>query len=54
SRALFYVKQKDVAVEDDANAGQCLSNDAYGTCYLNGDIRRSKGIDMEVSGEPFP
>lgn len=54
SMALFYVKQKDVAVEDDANAGQCLSNDAYGTCYLNGDVRRSKGIDMEISGEPLP
>ncbi|WP_164553104.1 TonB-dependent siderophore receptor [Pseudomonas viridiflava] len=54
SFALFYVKQKDVAVEDDAHAGQCLSNDAYGTCYVNGDIRRSKGIDMEVSGEPLP
>ncbi|KPX33279.1 Outer membrane ferripyoverdine receptor [Pseudomonas coronafaciens pv. garcae] len=54
SFALFYVKQKDVAIEDNANAGQCLSNDAYGTCYLNGDIRRSKGIDMEISGEPLP
>ncbi|OUM04589.1 TonB-dependent siderophore receptor [Pseudomonas syringae] len=54
SLALFYVKQKDIAIEDDAHAGQCLSNDAYGTCYLNGDIRRSKGVDMEISGEPLP
>ncbi|WP_024673760.1 TonB-dependent siderophore receptor [Pseudomonas syringae] len=53
SFALFYVKQKDVAVEDDAHAGQCLGNDAYGTCYLNGDVRRSKGFDMEISGEPL-
>ncbi|MFH7445329.1 hypothetical protein RA265_30285, partial [Pseudomonas syringae pv. tagetis] len=45
SLAVFYVNQKDVAIEDQGNAGQCPGNDAYGTCYLNGDIRRSKGVD---------
>ncbi|RMR02253.1 Ton-B dependent siderophore receptor [Pseudomonas syringae pv. helianthi] len=54
SLAVFYVKQKDVTIEDEGNAGQCPGNDAYGTCYLNGDIRRSKGVDMEISGEPLP
>lgn len=54
SFAVFYVKQKDVAVEDDAHVGECLMNDAYGTCYLNGEVRRSKGFEMEVSGELLP
>nr|WP_236122602.1 TonB-dependent siderophore receptor [Pseudomonas cichorii] len=54
SFAMFYVKQKDVAVEDNANPGECLVNDIYGTCYLNSNIRRSKGFEMEASGEPLP
>lgn len=54
SFALFYVKQKDVAVEDDANSGRCETNDSYGTCYVNGDIRRSKGFELEASGEVLP
>ncbi|MEG5263644.1 TonB-dependent siderophore receptor [Pseudomonas sp. JDS28PS106] len=54
SLAMFYVKQKDVAVEDDANQGRCPTNDVYGTCYLNGDIRRSKGFELEASGELLP
>ncbi|MBC3955566.1 TonB-dependent siderophore receptor [Pseudomonas triticifolii] len=54
SMAVFYVKQKDVAVEDDANSGNCPTNDSYGTCYLNGDIRRSKGFELEASGELLP
>ncbi|CAM3136796.1 TonB-dependent siderophore receptor [Pseudomonas floridensis] len=52
--ALFYVKQKDVAVEDTANGGNCPGNDSYGTCYLNGDVRRSKGFELEASGEVLP
>ncbi|MBA1231553.1 TonB-dependent siderophore receptor [Pseudomonas viridiflava] len=54
SLAVFYVKQKDVAAEDDANSGNCPTNDSYGTCYLNGDIRRSKGFELEASGELLP
>ncbi|RRV07248.1 TonB-dependent siderophore receptor [Pseudomonas sp. v388] len=54
SFALFYVKQRDVAVEDDANDGRCLGNDSYGTCYVNGNIRRSKGFELEASGELLP
>ncbi|MBD9413508.1 TonB-dependent siderophore receptor [Pseudomonas sp. PDM16] len=54
SAALFYVKQEDVMVEDTANGGQCMSNDEWGTCYINGTIQRSKGIDLEASGEVLP
>nr|WP_122317781.1 TonB-dependent siderophore receptor [Pseudomonas cichorii] len=54
SLALFYVKQKDVVVEDTAHPGECMANDVYGTCYLNGNIRRSKGFEIEASGEPLP
>ncbi|MCU9946247.1 TonB-dependent siderophore receptor [Pseudomonas sp. PDM13] len=54
SAALFYVKQEDVAVEDVDNSPNCTGNDAYGTCYVNGTIQRSKGIDLEASGELLP
>ena len=54
SFAMFYVKQKDVAVEDAANSGQCPGSDSYGTCYINGDVRRSKGFELEASGEVLP
>ena len=54
SAALFYVKQEDVLVEDAANSGQCMSNDEWGTCYTNGTIQRSKGVDLEASGEVLP
>ncbi|WP_437879800.1 TonB-dependent siderophore receptor [Pseudomonas sp. LRF_L74] len=53
SLAMFYVKQEDVSVEDAANSG-CTWNDAYGTCYMNGTIQRSKGFDVEASGEVLP
>lgn len=54
SAAFFYVKQEDLMVEDVANSGQCMSNDQWGTCYINGTIQRSKGIDLEASGELLP
>ncbi|WP_454256447.1 TonB-dependent siderophore receptor [Pseudomonas sp. Marseille-Q8238] len=54
SMALFYVKQEDVLAEDKANAGKCASNDAWGTCYTNATIQRSKGVDIEASGEVLP
>ncbi|QLF93495.1 TonB-dependent siderophore receptor [Pseudomonas sp. ABC1] len=54
SLALFYIKREDVSVEDKANSGQCLSNDTWGTCYINGGIQRSKGFDVEASGEVLP
>ena len=54
SMALFYIKQEDVAVEDVDNSGACLSNDSFGTCYSNGTVKRSKGFDIEASGEVLP
>ena len=53
SMALFYIKQTDVALVDLANTN-CTSNDSEGTCYVNGTIKRSKGIDLEASGEILP
>jgi outer membrane receptor for ferric coprogen and ferric-rhodotorulic acid len=53
SMALFYIKQTDVALVDTANV-DCFSNDSSGTCYVNGTIKRSKGIDIEASGEVLP
>ncbi|QLF93504.1 TonB-dependent siderophore receptor [Pseudomonas sp. ABC1] len=55
--ALFYVKQEDVSQADDeayAAGIRCTGNDAYGTCYNNGSIQRSKGFDVEASGELLP
>ncbi|MDG6401596.1 TonB-dependent receptor, partial [Pseudomonas quasicaspiana] len=43
----------DVALVDLANTN-CSSNDSEGTCYINGTIKRSKGIDIEASGEVAP
>lgn len=53
SMALFYIKQTDVALVDLANTN-CTTNDSEGTCYVNGTIKRSKGIDIEASGEVLP
>ncbi|MBD9483348.1 TonB-dependent siderophore receptor [Pseudomonas sp. PDM14] len=54
SAALFYVKQEDVMAEDTANSGLCPDNDEWDTCYINGTVQRSKGVDLEVSGEVLP
>jgi outer membrane receptor for ferric coprogen and ferric-rhodotorulic acid len=54
SMALFYIKQDNVAFEDLANSGECVNTDATGTCYINGAVKRSKGIDIEASGEVLP
>lgn len=52
--ALFYIKQDDVFAEDTASSGRCLTNDVAGTCYVNGTVQRSRGIDIEASGEVLP
>ncbi|WP_437880269.1 TonB-dependent siderophore receptor [Pseudomonas sp. LRF_L74] len=54
SLALFYIKQEDVYGIDQANAGLCPSNDSAGTCYFNVTTQRSKGVDIEASGELLP
>lgn len=54
SMALFYIKQDDVYGVDQANAGLCPSNDSAGTCYVNVTTQRSKGFDIEASGQVLP
>lgn len=53
SMALFYIKQENVAVADNTPGVEC-ENNADGLCYLNGVTKRSKGIDIEASGEVLP
>ncbi|PHN30659.1 ligand-gated channel [Pseudomonas sp. ICMP 561] len=53
SMALFYIKQENVAIADPSNIG-CTETDVDGVCYINGAIKRSKGIDIEASGEVLP
>lgn len=52
SAALFYIKQDDVAAEDPSGA-LCEEN-IDGLCYLNSEIQRSKGYELEASGELSP
>ncbi|MCU1734440.1 TonB-dependent siderophore receptor [Pseudomonas sp. 20P_3.2_Bac4] len=53
SAALFYIKQEDLAVIDPDESHLCPTN-ASGFCQVNGLIQRSKGIDLEASGEVLP
>lgn len=53
SLALFYIKQEDSSYVDNAPGHICPSN-MNSTCYLSGVIQRSKGVDIEASGEVLP
>ncbi|NWB88009.1 TonB-dependent siderophore receptor [Pseudomonas gingeri] len=53
SAAVFYIKQKNVATVDPDENAFC-SNDPSGYCYLGGSIQRSKGYELEASGEVLP
>ncbi|WP_223810087.1 TonB-dependent siderophore receptor, partial [Pseudomonas savastanoi] len=53
SMALFYIKQKDVAALD-VNTTQTCPTSSDGSCYLQDGISRSKGVDVEASGEVLP
>ncbi|MHA6193816.1 TonB-dependent siderophore receptor [Pseudomonas wadenswilerensis] len=54
SMALFYIRQDGVYALDSANEGRCLTNDIAGSCYVNGTVQRSRGIELEASGEVLP
>ncbi|MBX8541554.1 TonB-dependent receptor [Pseudomonas cichorii] len=54
SMALFYIKQKNVAYYDQSSGTECATSSSDGFCYLQGDVKRSKGIDIEASGEVLP
>lgn len=53
SLALFYIKQEDAFYVDPDGAHTCPSN-MNDVCYLSGVIQRSKGVDIEASGEVLP
>lgn len=53
SLALFYIKQKDVAAVDLQTDAFC-PNSLDGSCYLQGGVKRSKGFEVEASGEVLP
>ena len=53
SMALFYIKQKDAFYEDPDPTHTCDQN-MNDVCYLSGVVQRSKGIDLEASGEVLP
>ncbi|MFK7700832.1 TonB-dependent siderophore receptor [Pseudomonas caspiana] len=53
SMALFYIKQENVAVAD-LTPGVVCATDLDGYCYINGVTKRSRGIDIEASGEVLP
>lgn len=57
SAALFYIKQNNVAMEDPAQLDDpdmfCESN-LGGICYVADEVQRSKGFELEASGELLP
>lgn len=53
SAAVFYIKQNDVAAEDPDLDAFCPSN-LSGICYRNDQVKRSKGYELEASGEVLP
>jgi len=53
SLAMFYIRQEDSFYSDPDPAHTCSTN-INGICYLSGVTRRSKGIDIEASGEVLP
>lgn len=54
SAAVFAVKKSGMAVEDLASAGNCPGSLASTLCYRNGGTLRSKGFELEASGELAP
>ncbi|MEE1925741.1 TonB-dependent siderophore receptor [Pseudomonas sp. 148P] len=52
--ALFYIRQEGVFAIDSSSDGKCLTNDVAGSCYVNGTVERSRGIELEASGEVLP
>lgn len=54
SAAVFAVKKSGIAVEDLASAGNCPGSLASTLCYRNGGTLRSKGFELEASGELAP
>ena len=53
SAAVFYIKQKNVGVQDPDENISCPGSFAD-TCYIGGTVQRSKGYELEASGEVLP
>jgi iron complex outermembrane receptor protein/outer membrane receptor for ferric coprogen and ferric-rhodotorulic acid len=54
SAAVFTVKKSGIAVEDLSAPGNCPGSLASPNCYRNGGTLRSKGFELEASGELSP
>lgn len=54
SAAVFAVKKSGIAVVDESNPGGCTGSLASSDCYRNGSTLRSKGFELEASGELSP
>ena len=54
SAAVFGIRKKGLAVPDAAHAGLCPSSLASPDCYRSGGNLRSKGFELEASGELLP
>jgi outer membrane receptor for ferric coprogen and ferric-rhodotorulic acid len=56
SMAMFYIKQRDVAAVDlsEAATAELCPSSIDGSCYVQGDVKRSKGFEVEASGEVVP
>lgn len=53
SLAMFYIKQKDVAVVDVTEGVECPTSIDL-SCYVQNGVKRSKGFEVEASGEVLP
>ncbi|WP_434681046.1 TonB-dependent siderophore receptor [Pseudomonas sp. R1-18] len=53
SLAMFYIKQKDVAVADQTTTATCSGSFDL-SCYVQNGVKRSKGFEVEASGEVLP
>lgn len=53
SAAVFSIRKKNVAVWDEANSnlGLCPSLDGSDDCYRNASLLRSKGFELEATGQ---
>ena len=54
SAAVFHTKKNGVAVLDAANPDGCPSGGATSSCYLSGSTLRSRGFEVEATGEVLP
>jgi outer membrane receptor for ferric coprogen and ferric-rhodotorulic acid len=53
SLGMFYIKQKDVAVADVTEGVECPGSIDL-SCYVQNGVKRSKGFEVEASGEVLP